>query len=220
MRRLLPIIAAFVLVLLIGTVHGLWTHRWIPSRELEAAQARLERVSMTIGDWDGATQPVNPQIFQEALIGKSLVRRYVNRVTGEVVTLYVACGRPGPLSVHLPTVCYGEDSIVAPPVKQKVVTASGRPAEFWSGKFNRRSGAVPFQERVYWSFSPTGTWEAADSPRTRYPRYPYLYKIYVTRQLIRDNEKDDPCLTFISVLAPELERALFSESPPSPSSAR
>src|SRR4051812_14378566 len=106
MQRTLPILISTAIVLLGGSVRGVWTHRWASDPDLEMASTRLDRVPMTIGDWTGQSVEYNEKDFSRAGIEGGLLRRYVNRRNGDAVTLLIVCGRPGPISVHTPEVCY------------------------------------------------------------------------------------------------------------------
>ena len=61
-------------------------------------------------------------------------RRFVHRENGKVITIYLACGRPGPLCIHTPDTCYPADGFVeieAP--RRKSVPGEGKtPSEFWT----------------------------------------------------------------------------------------
>jgi hypothetical protein len=62
--------------------------------ETAAAAARMEQLSMDLGDWSGqVVEDKNPSASGTA---GSIQRRYVNRKTGEAVNIYLVCGRPGP----------------------------------------------------------------------------------------------------------------------------
>src|SRR4051812_3337978 len=106
MHRTLPILISTAIVLLGGSVHGIWTHRWTNDRDLEIAAARLDRVPMTIGDWEGQPLEFEVKDYARAGIEGGLSRRYINRRNGDIETLLIVCGPPGPISVHTPEVCY------------------------------------------------------------------------------------------------------------------
>src|SRR5260370_19734433 len=105
MSRFLFLIAGAVL-LVDGYVYGLWTGRWNDSNELAAATARLDRVPMNFGNWKGEALELEPKVLEQAGFSGYVLRRYENTRTKAVVSLLVACGRSGPLSVHTPEVCY------------------------------------------------------------------------------------------------------------------
>jgi hypothetical protein len=93
------------LLVLCGLVHGYWTDRWVPATDLEHATGCMEKIPLSVGDWDGHDLEVKPTSLDYHLAGH-LARRYVNRVTGESVSIALVVGRPGPVSIHTPDVCY------------------------------------------------------------------------------------------------------------------
>ena len=107
MVRMLLLLFAGGFILADGIAVGRWTDRWGANRELTEAAQRLQQVPMTIGDWNGTALELEPRAVAQAGFQGYLVRRYENQRSGAVVSLLVACGRPGPLCVHTPEVCYG-----------------------------------------------------------------------------------------------------------------
>src|SRR5260370_5182040 len=109
-RSYLPLIVFAGLVLAAGTIHGALTDRWSASTSVAEAARRLDAVPQTLADWHGEEAPLdtdNLQSLQSAGIKGHLSRRYRNIVTGERISLLIVCGRPGPISVHTPDICYG-----------------------------------------------------------------------------------------------------------------
>ena len=104
MLRLVPPLIAAVLLVGTGIVHGFWTDRWAPAVEPRIAADRLGTIPMTIGDWDGKI-PDKPGESVPGVVG-SVQCLYTNRVTGQVVTVAMVCGRPGPVAIHTPESCY------------------------------------------------------------------------------------------------------------------
>src|SRR6516225_943605 len=94
------VLIATALLVATGVVHGLWTDRWKPSADLERAVARLDSVPMTIGDWQATSLELPADEVQGAQLGGYLMRRYMNRFTGQQVLVVLMCGRPGPVGVH------------------------------------------------------------------------------------------------------------------------
>lgn len=212
--RALPFATALVLVVAAGLAHGRLIQRWSRSHAVEAAAARLGRVPMILGDWQGQPQEMDREQLTMAEIVGYVVRHYEGRRKAPV-TILLVCGRPGPISVHTPDICYAGAGYEAmgPPSQQSLpVGSEGRPVEFRHAVFRKRNAPVPTYLRILWSWSSAGTWEAPDNPRLRFAPRPYLYKLYVIREMTTAEERleDDPSLEFLRTLLPELERALFS----------
>ncbi len=210
MSRALPIVTAFAGVLVAGVVPGLWAGRWTGSASVEEAAARLAAVPAAVGDWAGRDQEVNPRERQVAQVAGFLSRRYVHARTGGAVSVALLCGRPGPVSVHTPEVCYlgaGFEEVGAP----AVVDVPGSPGDRLKVRRFQKVGGAPVYLRVFYGWSATGPWQAPDNPRLTFARHPALYKLYVVRELAKPDEPldGDPALDFLRGLMPELRGALF-----------
>src|SRR5947209_18409507 len=104
MARICPFLTAVAALVACGVVHGLWTDRWARAPEPAAAAARLDALPLTLGDWDGEALPVEPGSL--GAVSGYLYRQYVNRRNGDEVSVFLVCGRPGPVAIHTPDVCY------------------------------------------------------------------------------------------------------------------
>jgi hypothetical protein len=214
MPRPLPILIVLSVIVLCGIVDGFWTDRWTVAEELQTATAKLATVPMTIGEWDGRSQEIDPRALAIGEVAGYVRRLYVNRRTGSTVTLFILCGRPGPLSVHLPESCYGGAGFEEVGGRSKYNEPGPPAADFWVYRFQKREAAVPEYLRILCSWGAAGAWRAADAPRLEFSHLPTLYKMYIVRQLPRLDEPltDDPTVEFIRVLLPELEKSLFPRS--------
>jgi hypothetical protein len=214
MTRILAGTIAIVAVLGTGVVHGLWTDRWKVGEAPAAAAARLTKVSFTLDDWEGEPLDAAPTLG-DALAGH-LYRRYVNRQSGQSVVVAVFCGRPGPIAVHTPDVCYaGGGYDVGTPVRHTVSPgAQTPPAELKTAQLFKTRSSDRSQLRIFWSWSADGNWTAPDNPRFTFARRPFLYKLYVIRETSSGGQSLDsePCLELLQLLLPELQRCLFASS--------
>jgi hypothetical protein len=199
-----------VLVLLAGggVAQGLLTDRWGASAQ--QMSAALERVPMTIGDWDGTTSTADDDQLPQAEEGGTLLRRYVNRVTGSVVTLFLAAGRPGPMvAEHHPESCYPGAGFHAetPPTRWTLTGPDGRGHEFMQVTWSKTERASPVHLRMYWAWTATGEWKVPDNPRLVFAKYRRLYKVYVIRQAVSSREpwEGDAARAFLQALLPELK---------------
>jgi hypothetical protein len=216
MIRLLPVLSAIPLLLAYGVAEGLWTDRWRLSPELEEAPAKLARVPERVGPWRGQELELDPRQAQQAELRAWLLRRYVHRQTGEVLTVLLVCGRPGPVTVHGPEVCYpGAGFVPAGGRVRHEVEAEGLsgPAELWAERYEK-GGALPEYLQLYYGWNPGGGWVAADRPRFAFARARALYKLYVVRQVSRRDEpaEQDPVPDFLRLFLPEVDRCLFPRS--------
>jgi hypothetical protein len=216
MIRTLPLLAGLAVVILTGLVHGCWTQRWQPSQALTDAVARLERVPLRIGEWQGHPQEVDDESYARAGAAGYWLRRYVHLRSGQAVSVILMCGRAGPMAVHAPDVCYRSAGfeVVAGPEPYRVSGPAG-PHE-WRALWVRQPGPVPVALRVIWAWSANGDWRAPDHPRLVFRGAPALYKLYLLREMTRADAgtADDPCPEFLSALLPELRQTLFPPAAP------
>jgi hypothetical protein len=218
--RFLPLIAGAGLLVASGFVHGVWTNRWSVAGELHNASARLEALPMKLGDWEGQANEFDARQLQVAEAAGHVSRRYVHRRTAAEVSLLVLAGRPGPLSVHRPEVCYVGSGFKQVGEAERWEGPAASPVQgstFWASRFTR-SGAAPQTLRVLYAWGPAGDWVAAKNPRLEFARLPALYKLYVVRRLSTPDEPldKDPALDFLRTAVPELRRCLTDAPMESP----
>jgi hypothetical protein len=211
MLRVTLIAAAAVVLLASGAVHGLWTDRWtIDPKDTKEAAERLGQLPSDLAKWEGKEIEMNtdPRL---GLAGV-LARRYVDRESGKVVTIYLACGRPGPVSTHTPDVCYEADGFKGEPPTRVTLPADGTAApEFWTARFTRQRPDGQTTLRIYWAWHAADGWKAADNPRVAFASEAVLHKLYVIRELVNPNDpaEGDACTEFMRELLPVLEQKLF-----------
>src|SRR5437868_1482731 len=105
MRRAIPAVVGLLIVVGVGLVQGYWTDRWHVGEKVERAVQSLDRVPKEVGDW--TSEELNPSGNDRLGLAGQLYRRYINRKTGDTIEIALVCGRPGPVSIHTPDVCYG-----------------------------------------------------------------------------------------------------------------
>ena len=208
MMRWFAALIASVALIACGIVHGFWTDRWVPPVETEQAAERLNSVPLEIGDWDGEVNEVKKG---EAGVGVAgcIKRRYVNRKTGMAVSLFLVCGRPGPVSIHTPESCYGASGFLLN-TKGRFDAESGD--NLWKTDAFRTSATEETRLRLYWGWNSGNGWTASDDARRQFVRQPVLHKLYVVRELdgLTDTPRSEPCEEFLRLLLPALQTTLFA----------
>jgi len=212
MLRIIAPLVAVSAVVASGAVHGIWTDRWAIAEEPATWAAKLDLVPAVVGDWEGRVIKVNR--IESGGVSGSLHSVYQNRRTGREVTVFLVCGRPGPISIHTPDVCYGAvgyEVVSRQPFAAPV--GADAPAEFWTAQFRKNQSTDQSLLRIFWSWSGNGEWKA---PRDREPRYafahcPALFKLYLIREMnsADDPLDNDPCVDLMKQLLPQLQRSLF-----------
>ncbi|MCI0682570.1 MAG: EpsI family protein [Gemmataceae bacterium] len=201
-------------LLIDGYVHGRWTERWGASVDAELAAQRLHDVPMRIGDWQGhAKDPLDDREVEQAGFRSHFIRVYTNRRTGAAVTVLLACGNPGPISVHTPDVCYRGSGfqIMKAQEQCRSTAANGTAAgELWKCQFGKPDSTSPVQLRVFWSWNSKGAWLAPTNPRFTFAGAAALYKLYVIHELIPNDPRSERIGTeFLTELLPQLNDSLF-----------
>jgi hypothetical protein len=218
MRRHLPTALAIALILLAGLAHGRRTDRWGVDHRLAEGIGRLPRLPLAVGDWHGQDIPIDPAYLKRLERGgmKAIVsRRYVDRRSGDLVTMLAVVGPVGPVATHTPETCYGGAGfeLAAPAVRYWPPEGQ---ASFWCGDFRKADSPVPAGLRIFWAWSPDGRWQAVESPRASFAAERVLYKVYVVRDTLETARPrdDDPGPRFLRALLPVLQATLFDPTGP------
>jgi hypothetical protein len=217
MKQFTAVAVAVLLLVVTGVVHGLMLDRWGPPERLINAAARLEQIPASMGDWSSQDLEITDRVQTIAGAQGMLSRLYTHRPTGSSINVLIVCGRPGPVAEHPPTVCFTSAGFRLAEKERKHVVRSRdnvELGEFWLGDFSKSTDLVPENMRTFWGWSSDGRWEAADNPRLKYAPSPVLYKLYVTRPLVRTGDEvddNDLAIQFMHLFLPELQRALFDD---------
>src|SRR5271156_5374651 len=166
-------VVAAGLIVATGLLGGMWTGRWKTSDRLERAAAALDRLPMQIGDWRGVARELDKRETEKARLDGYVMRVYRHRVTGTELNVLMMCGRPGPIAVHTPDVCFqGAGFELQAQPKRYPVSFDGQDAEMFMGDFRDPESPVPGHICVLWSWSTGGPWQATDHPRLTFASAP------------------------------------------------
>jgi Protein of unknown function (DUF3485) len=214
MARFLVPAVALSAVVGSGLVHGYWTGRWEGGEKAAAAAALLRRLPMSLGDWQGQDLDADPGETRQ--LSASLYRRYVNQRSGATVVLVLASGRPGPVSIHSPDVCYvasGYDAAQGHVFSPKLDAGLPR-AEFRTAHFVKTKSGGQTHVRVWWSWNAGGTWSVPENPRVTFAAYPVLYKLHAMREMTGANETldEDPGQDLLRLLLAEFHKSVVMKS--------
>ena len=133
-------------------------------------------------------------------------RQYVNRRSGETISLAIILGPAGPISVHTPEICYSSRAYsITTPRKQVLFTDQrGRSHAFWALTF-RSNNVSADQLCVYYGWTSDGTWRAPESARFEFAGRPMLYKLQIATlspptETGQQKESQDACAKFLAAL--------------------
>lgn len=211
-NKIPPVAIAVVILLGSGTVHGIWSFRWSAARELQAATTKVASIPLQFGDWTGNENKLDERQATVGRIHASMSRIYTNAKTGQVISALLVSGRPGPISVHTPEVCYAGSGfeVASESIKASVDAGLGKPSEFWTLKVNKPDPSRPEHLMIYYGWFADGRWQApAVDARLGFAGIPVLYKLYVVRQQSRTESADfDATVDFLKSFLPELQKSL------------
>lgn len=210
MLKTLPVVTVVVLLAAYGVAEGLWSDRWITSPALAESQGRLDRLPLAVGPWEGEDLELSSRQITVGELKAHLLRRYVHATSGEALTVLAVCGKPGPIAVHSPQMCFGGSGFAPKGARVRYeVEGQAGPAEFWSERYEK-PGALPEYLRVYYGWNDFGGWRAADNPRLTFAPARALYKLYVTRRMAQPDEpaESDPVPEFLRLLVPRLDHCM------------
>jgi uncharacterized protein DUF3485 len=213
MRRVLLPALALLLIVGTGVVHGMRTDRWKANPAVTEAVARLGALPERIGDWQGEDVPLAGR--EPPGVAAHVCRRFTHARTGDAITLFLVCGRPGPVAIHTPDVCYGASGYTISPPTRYAPPASdgGEAAQFWTADMVRTTSADRSRMRIFWAWNcGHDGWQAADKPRVHFASESVLFKMYLLRELTGagDSSLDrDPAVEFMQALVPTTAPLLF-----------
>jgi Protein of unknown function (DUF3485) len=206
-------------VLVFGTYSGGWlqrqnSNRWDSAGALRLAGEQLRQpLPNLLGNWRLVGERHFADDVVRALQCRAYVcRSYTNDQTGDIVSVAVLVGPPGPMSVHTPEICYSSKDyqVTAGRVPTKVDDESGQQHVLWELKLAADDmNRAPL--RVLYGWGTGGPWLATRHPRFTHAGATYLYKIHLAAPATEVSDNYDPCQDFLRSFLPELRRHLVSQ---------
>jgi hypothetical protein len=204
--RLWHVLTAAGILAAAAVAHGWRTDRWGASPDLAEAAVRLDAIPLQVGDWTAMVDELPAEQIKVARVAGLKVLRFSHRYTQDEVTVLILAGRPGPIAVHTPDVCYRGAGFVPGPSRAEPLS-DGSTA--WVADF-KKGGAQPETLRIRWAWSTGSGWIASGSPRLEFARAPVLYKMYFVRQVPPGGDPHDklPELSLANEFLPVVQSAL------------
>lgn len=212
-RWLMAVTIALAGTLGTGYLHGRMTNRWGLRQDAQLAAEQL-RVALPAeaGPWRLRREEPFPRAVVQVLQCPAHISRvYEHPQTGDVVTVAVIVGPPGPVSVHSPKVCYSSrDYTIDGPCREVAFTdAAGQTHTLWELSLKVNDLAqVPLKVLYGWS---TGQrWQATSQPRFRFGGLSHLYKLQLSvtqhpaSEAIQFDAAEDFLNHFLAQLQPRL----------------
>lgn len=208
---IVPLALSIVLMVIVTYVEGTWTERWAKSDSEELARwsSRVESLPLTIGEWEGKDLPESQAELEAAGITGSVSREYVNRNTGDKVSVFLVVGGARKIAVHTPDKCFvaGGYKMGKDPADFDVTDKS----TFYQALFTKEEVATNEMLRVFWGWNIGGGWEAPGMPRWEYRGKEALFKMYLMTQQSDNQQGPDrsPALEFMKEAEPIIQATLF-----------
>jgi hypothetical protein len=220
MKAYLAAGVAGILIITAGLVNAYWTGVFgnINSDEiLKSFAKRLGDVPMSVGDWEGTDdREMDPREREVAAADASLSRRYLNRLTGQAVSVFIVSGHHRAIAQHTPDLCYvaAGFQMLSPPIHYDVVTDDGT-VETYTTVFKKDEHTGTQYLRVFWTWSFEGQWLAPNMPRMKLVGHPALYKVYFINEVLQPGQgiEQNAAVDFMRKFIPTLDAALFPDRP-------
>jgi hypothetical protein len=225
MKQILSLIGITALVAVTlgaGWVHGRMTNRWGIAPDSNLAAARLRQpLPDRVGSWKLVREAdLEPEVVRMLQCPASVSRVYEHEQTGDVISVAVLLGPPGPISVHTPEICYSSHDYAITKDREKttLTDAANHEHSLWEVrmKSNRIDGA---QLRVLYGWTTGERWLAAEYPRFGYGGVSHLYKLQLASgaSAAEALEDFDPAKDFLQQFVVQLQGRIVSSQPPADS---
>jgi hypothetical protein len=127
----------------------------------------------------------------------------------------VVCGKPGPISVHTPEVCFpgAGFKIIGEPSPVTLSLGDDLPqAAFRTARFQKQNSAEKIEMDAFWSWTTNGQWQAPNYPRWTFGRFPALFKVYLIRKVKFNREAPEEDLKVARAFMVELTKVIQSNT--------
>jgi len=217
MKYVIPVLSIAVLLagtLGAGALHGRMTRRWGMGTEAQSAAERLlMALPPEVGNWQLRHEsPLTAEVLNVLQCPAHISRVYEHQQTGDVATVAVLLGPPGPISVHTPEICYSSRDFSLSGERRKIGISIPGGAEHGLWELPLKTNNVHAASlRVLYAWSAGGAWEAARHPRFGYAGLSHLYKLQVavTAAPVEKSSKFDAGRDFLEGFLAQLQPRLI-----------
>lgn len=187
--------------------------RWEKLEPIDEYVSRIDEIPLTIGNWAGQDNPLDQGEMDSAGISGHIFREYTDATTGKTVSVLLVCGRPGPISVHTPDVCYRGAGFkpIGSPEHKKLDISEDLDRDFWQLSFIPPRAATGHQLDIYWAWNDGTGFTAPASARLSFGGKSALYKMYVLQERLvgpDSHQSKSQIPEFMEVFLPVAEAAL------------
>jgi hypothetical protein len=180
-----------VACLLLGISGGIrfWRDRQFQALAAENAACPfpLRDFPNDLGTWqvDANTKPeqLDPEVVRIAGSSDHIIRTYIDKKSGEVVTVLILYGLANSVFAHTPEVCYpaaGYQAVDVPTDHEFSMSGLATPVRFRSAFFSKQAGGISQYQEVYYTFMHNGQWLPEVESRWKMFRYhPGMFKVQI-----------------------------------------
>ncbi len=212
---ILAVVLVAGITLAAGVMQGRMSGRWGPGNELKSLAEKISQIPEQIGVWRvTSSEALAEGPVKQLQAAGSFVRVYVNENTGQQVRVAMILGPAGPMSVHIPEICYSGRDYAAREKREhaQIPLGDDNPtAEMWSVlmQSNSLDGQIL---HVCYGWSDGIRWQAPESPRIQLAGSPYLYKLQLASegQSVESLTENKACLEFLKDFLPALQPYLVA----------
>jgi hypothetical protein len=193
-KSIFGIAVLFVSTLGVGVLHGRMSGRWgLVATGQTAADEMSAALPVEVGNWRLRHEDqLSPEVVKVLQCPAHISRVYENQQTGDVATVAVLLGPPGPISVHTPEICYSSRDFTISGDRRavKITTPDGTSHSMW--ELPLKTNSVHANSlRVLYGWSSGSHWAAANYPRFWYGSLTHLYKLQVAVTAARPNGSNE-----------------------------
>ncbi len=219
MTKLLPIALACGLLVVATYLQGMWTQRWstAPEEEMLQLAARYEQIPLEIAGWSGEDLPSSERELERAGGKACISRQYTDSETGEMISVFLILGYSRDVAVHTPDACYvgrGFEMERRPTISR--ITLGTTTATMKTSTFLKEQDETRIHQRIFWSWTSDGNWEAPQSPRWRYGGRTILNKLYLIANVPLSQQQsvqESPAHRFGELFLERVSQLLYPATP-------
>ena len=226
MIKFAPLAAVLVFAIVAGTyVHGIVSDRWSPqnSEQLDGFTECIPNLPKNIGEWEGIDDKIGDKEFALTNCTAYVSRRYINKNTGGVVSMYAVSGTARHITIHSPDWCYqgAGFKMDAKPAQYSIDCGAGGVPEFLTAVFRKPDPSGSGNQsvlRIFWTYSDDGKWLGPEWAKAYFAGKKALYKIYLICPTDPSNTalEESIGIPFAKEAFAEFNQALFPSGSDSP----
>ncbi len=213
-KTMLPALVFAAIAIGAGIAQGIYSERWSDAGDVDDAVKLLGNIPAAIDGWQATPLQVEESDLRKVGIRGHFSAKFRNVNKGTAVSVLLVCGRPGPISVHTPDICYAANGYQADgaPRLQTIELGHGAAQRMWSARFHKPNSPNDPDLEIFWAWKADDSWSAPENPRFEFANKHALYKLYVIRyiSLSEKGPADESYKDFLKSLLPTLNKALSS----------